>query len=56
MLDEAEMAALSALQGTGNDLVVGGEDYVCSRDALRILRVKPQTLYSYVSRGLIRRR
>ncbi|MBX9773959.1 MAG: MerR family transcriptional regulator [Xanthobacteraceae bacterium] len=27
-----------------------------SRDALRILQVKPQTLYSYVSRGLIRRR
>ncbi|MGH6768795.1 MAG: citrate/2-methylcitrate synthase [Xanthobacteraceae bacterium] len=30
-------------------------DYVSSNDALRILQVKPQTLYSYVSRGLIRR-
>ena len=36
--------------------VLAGEDYVSSRDALRILEVKPQTLYSYVSRGLIRRR
>jgi citrate synthase len=44
----------AALQGTG--IVVAGEDYVSSRDALRILQVKPQTLYSYVSRGLIRRR
>src|SRR5262249_52872021 len=34
----------------------GGEDYVSSRDALAILQVKRQTLYSYVSRGLIRRR
>src|SRR5262245_36446680 len=34
----------------------GSEDYVSSRDALRILQVKRQTLYSYVSRGLIRRR
>jgi citrate synthase len=33
-----------------------GEDYVSSRDALEILQVKRQTLYSYVSRGLIRRR
>src|SRR5262245_3321647 len=33
-----------------------GEDYVSSRDALHILQVKRQTLYSYVSRGLIRRR
>ncbi len=56
MLDEAEMVALSALQGTENDIGVAGEDYVSSRDALRILQVKPQTLYSYVSRGLIRRR
>jgi citrate synthase len=30
-------------------------DYVARADALRILEVKPQTLYSYVSRGLIRR-
>src|SRR3954471_16640255 len=33
-----------------------GEDYVSSREALEILQVKRQTLYSYVSRGLIRRR
>lgn len=31
------------------------EKYVPRREALRILNVKPQTLYSYVSRGLIRR-
>lgn len=30
-------------------------DYVTSAEALAILAVKPQTLYSYVSRGLIRR-
>jgi citrate synthase len=30
-------------------------DYVPSREALAILDVKPQTLYSYVSRGLVRR-
>jgi citrate synthase len=30
-------------------------DYVSSTEALAILAVKPQTLYSYVSRGLIRR-
>jgi citrate synthase len=56
MLDEAEMVVLGALQEAENDVVVAGEDYVSSRDALRILQVKPQTLYSYVSRGLIRRR
>jgi citrate synthase len=33
-----------------------GDDYVTSSEALGILGVKPQTLYSYVSRGLIRRR
>ena len=31
------------------------DDYVGSSEALAILDVKPQTLYSYVSRGLIRR-
>jgi citrate synthase len=30
-------------------------DYVACREALAILDVKPQTLYSYVSRGLVRR-
>jgi citrate synthase len=30
-------------------------DYLSRGEALRILRVKPQTLYSYVSRGFIRR-
>jgi len=30
-------------------------DYVSSAEALAILAVKPQTLYSYVSRGMIRR-
>jgi citrate synthase len=56
MLDEGEMASLGASQDTESSIVVAGDDYVSSRDALRILQVKPQTLYSYVSRGLIRRR
>ncbi len=30
-------------------------DYISSAEALAVLAVKPQTLYSYVSRGLIRR-
>lgn len=30
-------------------------DYVSSAEALAVLSVKPQTLYSYVSRGMIRR-
>src|SRR5208282_5394054 len=30
-------------------------DYVSSVEALAVLAVKPQTLYSYVSRGMIRR-
>ena len=34
---------------------VAPSDYVTSAEALSILDVKPQTLYSYVSRGLIRR-
>ena len=50
------MAWLEALQESESGIVFAGEDYVSSRDALRILEVKPQTLYSYVSRGLIRRR
>jgi len=49
------MAWLEALQESESGAVFAGEDYVSSRDALRILEVKPQTLYSYVSRGLIRR-
>jgi citrate synthase len=56
MLDEGEMASLGASEGPDNSIVPAGDDYVSSRDALRILQVKPQTLYSYVSRGLIRRR
>ncbi len=31
-----------------------GSDYVSAEDAARLLRIKPQTLYTYVSRGLIR--
>lgn len=34
---------------------VAHSDYVSSTEALAILAVKPQTLYSYVSRGMIRR-
>jgi len=33
---------------------VADSDYLSARDAARILSVKPQTLYTYVSRGLIR--
>ena len=29
-------------------------EYVSAEEATRLLRVKPQTLYTYVSRGLIR--
>jgi len=50
------MVSASTLGGSGQGLVPGDDDYLSSRDALRILQVKPQTLYSYVSRGLIRRR
>ena len=34
---------------------VAHSDYVSSAEALAVLAVKPQTLYSYVSRGMIRR-
>jgi citrate synthase len=34
---------------------VAHSDYMSSAEALAILAVKPQTLYSYVSRGMIRR-
>src|SRR5262245_10859713 len=51
MLDKVDMSS----PGTPDGAAVGADDYVSSRDALRILQVKPQTLYSYVSRGLIRR-
>jgi citrate synthase len=50
------MVSLGPLQESGSGIVLGGDDYVSSRDALQILQVKPQTLYSYVGRGLIRRR
>ena len=33
---------------------VADSDYLSAKDAARILSVKPQTLYTYVSRGLIR--
>lgn len=34
--------------------VIADSDYLSAKDAARILSVKPQTLYTYVSRGLIR--
>jgi citrate synthase len=34
---------------------VAHSDYISSAEALAVLAVKPQTLYSYVSRGMIRR-
>jgi len=39
----------------GGDAVSARSDYVDRAEALSMLGVKPQTLYSYVSRGLIRR-
>jgi len=42
----------SALRGPSKG---AHSDYVTSAEALAILAVKPQTLYSYVSRGMIRR-
>ncbi len=33
---------------------IADSDYLSAKDAARILSVKPQTLYTYVSRGLIR--
>lgn len=44
--------------GSSSRLALNGSpstDYVPSSEALAILDVKPQTLYSYVSRGLVRR-
>jgi excisionase family DNA binding protein len=35
-------------------LVVGGEEYLESEEAARLLGVKRETLYAYVSRGLLR--
>jgi excisionase family DNA binding protein len=32
---------------------VGGEEYLDSREAARLLGVKRETLYAYVSRGLL---
>ena len=46
-----------AFSTVAEDVIDAGPegDYVASNDALRILQVKSQTLYSYVSRGMIRR-
>jgi excisionase family DNA binding protein len=35
-------------------LVLGGEEYLDSGEAARLLGVKRETLYAYVSRGLLR--
>jgi citrate synthase len=56
MLDKVDSVSPGAAQEAHNGDAVGGDDYVSRHDALRILQVKPQTLYSYVSRGFIRRR
>jgi citrate synthase len=50
------MVSVGTRQTSGTGITRGDDDYVSSRDALQILQVKPQTLYTYVSRGLIRRR
>lgn len=35
-------------------LIVGGEEYLDSGEAARLLGVKRETLYAYVSRGVLR--
>jgi len=35
-------------------IVIGGEEYLESEEAARLLGVKRATLYAYVSRGLLR--
>ena len=35
-------------------IVIGGEEYLDSEEAARLLGVKRETLYAYVSRGLLR--
>ncbi len=35
-------------------IVVGGEEFLDSGEAARLLAVKRETLYAYVSRGLLR--
>jgi citrate synthase len=34
--------------------IVDGEEYLTGDEAARLLGVKPQTLYAYVSRGVLR--
>src|SRR2546423_593755 len=41
------------LRGAGM-IVVGGEEYLESEEAARLLGVKRETLYAYVSRGVLR--
>ena len=41
-------------QGDKPVIVVGGEEYLDSEEAARLLAVKRATLYAYVSRGLLR--
>src|SRR5689334_14442255 len=48
------MATGSTSIGTAEDRS-GRPAYVSRQEAIRVLGVKPQTLYSYVSRGLVRR-
>ena len=50
------MVSVGKRKQSGSGIIKGDDGYVSSHDALQILQVKPQTLYSYVSRGLIRRR
>jgi excisionase family DNA binding protein len=35
-------------------VVVDGEEYLTVKEAARLLGVKPETLYAYVSRGVLR--
>lgn len=45
----------STLVGTTAEDLSGWPAYVSRQEAIKVLGVKPQTLYSYVSRGLVRR-
>jgi citrate synthase len=48
------MDMASSASGTAEDLT-GWPAYVSRQEAIKVLGIKPQTLYSYVSRGLVRR-
>src|SRR5512143_2340910 len=52
--DKAGEGLLRSSLGGRSVLVIGGEEYLDSEEAARLLGVKRETLYAYVSRGLLR--